>query len=210
MGPDDVVLDLGAGDGRVCIHACLAFGARGWGVEIDPSEAAKFRSNAARFGLDRRRCRVTEGDLAAALAAPQPAPSSPAVEPALAAAAAPLIPEASAADSPAPLPADGTSTAAAEAGLASLGEVTVVALYLLPEAIGALRPLLEACLARGARVAANTWGLPWRSAAASTHAEVGAGRVPLFLYAPDAPGALAAPHPTAVASSPINPHSAGS
>ena len=34
VGPDDVVYDLGSGDGRIPITAALKFGARGVGVEI--------------------------------------------------------------------------------------------------------------------------------------------------------------------------------
>jgi hypothetical protein len=49
---DDLVVDLGAGDGRVCVQACLAHGAAAWGVEIDAAEASKFRSNVAAFNLE--------------------------------------------------------------------------------------------------------------------------------------------------------------
>src|SRR3981189_2296315 len=37
-GPDDVVYDLGCGDGRIVISAAKDFGARGVGVEIDPTQ----------------------------------------------------------------------------------------------------------------------------------------------------------------------------
>jgi hypothetical protein len=37
---------------------------------------------------------------------------------------------------------------------------TVVVLYLLPEALAELKSMLVQCLQRGARVVANTWGLP--------------------------------------------------
>jgi predicted RNA methylase len=46
-----VLVDLGAGDGRVCVQACLAHGATAWGVEIDAEEMAKFRANVAAFDL---------------------------------------------------------------------------------------------------------------------------------------------------------------
>ena len=36
VGPDDLVYDLGSGDGRVVITAAKEFGARGVGIEIDP------------------------------------------------------------------------------------------------------------------------------------------------------------------------------
>ena len=35
-GPGDVVVDLGSGEGRICIVAALEHGARALGVEIDP------------------------------------------------------------------------------------------------------------------------------------------------------------------------------
>src|SRR5690242_20454254 len=37
VGPNDVVYDLGSGDGRLVIAAARDFGARGVGIEIDPS-----------------------------------------------------------------------------------------------------------------------------------------------------------------------------
>ena len=36
VGPDDVVYDLGSGDGRLPIIAAQKYGARGVGIEIDP------------------------------------------------------------------------------------------------------------------------------------------------------------------------------
>src|SRR5574342_641938 len=36
-GPNDVVFDLGCGDGRIVIAAAKQFGARGVGAEIDPA-----------------------------------------------------------------------------------------------------------------------------------------------------------------------------
>src|SRR5688500_6678483 len=40
VGPDDVVYDLGSGDGRIVILAAQKYGARGVGVEIDPGLVA--------------------------------------------------------------------------------------------------------------------------------------------------------------------------
>jgi SAM-dependent methyltransferase len=59
---DDVVYDLGSGDGRIVITAAKRFGARGVGVEIDPNLVAKARANAEEAGVADR---VTfhEGDL---------------------------------------------------------------------------------------------------------------------------------------------------
>src|SRR5690554_8181768 len=36
VGPDDVVYDLGCGDGRIVIAAARDYGARGVGIDIDP------------------------------------------------------------------------------------------------------------------------------------------------------------------------------
>ena len=40
VGSDDVVYDLGPGDGRIVIAAAQQFGARGVGVDIDPARIA--------------------------------------------------------------------------------------------------------------------------------------------------------------------------
>ena len=44
---NDVVYDLGSGDGRIVIAAAQKFGARGVGVEIDPVRVADAQRNAA-------------------------------------------------------------------------------------------------------------------------------------------------------------------
>ncbi|RQM11918.1 hypothetical protein DD237_003082 [Peronospora effusa] len=41
--PDDVVFDLGCGDGRICIEAAKRFGARARGVEIEEFLIERFR-----------------------------------------------------------------------------------------------------------------------------------------------------------------------
>lgn len=46
IGKNDVVYDLGCGDGRIVITACKKTGARGVGVDIDPERIAESRSNA--------------------------------------------------------------------------------------------------------------------------------------------------------------------
>jgi protein-L-isoaspartate O-methyltransferase len=48
---DDVVYDLGSGDGRIVIMAAQRFGARGVGVEIDPDLVREARENAQRAGV---------------------------------------------------------------------------------------------------------------------------------------------------------------
>lgn len=50
--PDDHVIDLGSGDGRILIAAARSHGARGLGVDIDPARIAEAQANAqaARVG----------------------------------------------------------------------------------------------------------------------------------------------------------------
>ena len=48
VGPDDVVYDLGSGDGRIVIAATRDFGARGVGIELDPDLVAESLRNARR------------------------------------------------------------------------------------------------------------------------------------------------------------------
>ena len=54
VGPDDRVIDLGSGDGRIVITAARRFGARGLGVEIVPDLVARSRAAAARAGVAER------------------------------------------------------------------------------------------------------------------------------------------------------------
>jgi SAM-dependent methyltransferase len=51
---DDVVYDLGSGDGRVVIAAAKNYGARGVGVDIDPQRIEESRANARRDGVAER------------------------------------------------------------------------------------------------------------------------------------------------------------
>ncbi len=51
VGPDDYVMDLGSGDGRIVITAAKRFGARGLGVEIDPALVARSNDNARSAGV---------------------------------------------------------------------------------------------------------------------------------------------------------------
>ena len=58
----DIVYDLGSGDGRIVITAAKRYGARGVGIEIDPSLVAQSRATIRRLGLDER-VRIVEQDL---------------------------------------------------------------------------------------------------------------------------------------------------
>jgi predicted RNA methylase len=51
---DDVVLDLGSGDGRIPIRAAQKYGARGIGVDIDPRRIEEARANARQAGVEDR------------------------------------------------------------------------------------------------------------------------------------------------------------
>jgi SAM-dependent methyltransferase len=59
---DDVVYDLGSGDGRLPILAAQLHGARGVGIEIDPTLVALSRANAKDAGVSDR-VTFIEGDL---------------------------------------------------------------------------------------------------------------------------------------------------
>ena len=54
VGPEDYVIDLGSGDGRIVITAAKRFGARGLGVEIVPDLVEKSRATAAAAGVAQR------------------------------------------------------------------------------------------------------------------------------------------------------------
>ena len=54
VGPEDYVIDLGSGDGRIVIAAVKRFGARGLGVEIDPKLVEQSRENAKAAGVGGR------------------------------------------------------------------------------------------------------------------------------------------------------------
>ncbi len=49
---DDVLIDLGCGDGRIPITAAKQYGARGLGVDIDPQRIAEANANAKAAGVE--------------------------------------------------------------------------------------------------------------------------------------------------------------
>lgn len=59
---DDFVMDLGSGDGRLVITAAERFGARGYGVDIDPALVKLANENAAKAGVADR-VKFVEKDL---------------------------------------------------------------------------------------------------------------------------------------------------
>jgi len=62
VGPEDVVFDLGCGDGRIVIAAARDRGARGVCVDIDPSLVARSRHNADTAGVAER-IEFRQGDM---------------------------------------------------------------------------------------------------------------------------------------------------
>ena len=54
VAKDDVVYDLGSGDGRIVIAAARDFGARGVGIDIDPKLVTEGRENARKAGVSER------------------------------------------------------------------------------------------------------------------------------------------------------------
>src|SRR5258706_3240471 len=54
IGPDDYVIDLGSGDGRMVITAATRYGARGFGVDLDRRLVELSNRNAAKAGVAKR------------------------------------------------------------------------------------------------------------------------------------------------------------
>ena len=54
VGPEDYVIDLGSGDGRILITAAKQRGARGFGVDIDPQRVSEAIENARAAGVSDR------------------------------------------------------------------------------------------------------------------------------------------------------------
>jgi SAM-dependent methyltransferase len=54
VGPEDMVYDLGCGDGRIVIEAARKFGARGVGIDIDAALIARAQAGAKQAGVESR------------------------------------------------------------------------------------------------------------------------------------------------------------
>jgi SAM-dependent methyltransferase len=52
VGPDDVVYDLGCGDGRIVVAAAKQYGCRCFGFDINPERVAEARENARNNGVE--------------------------------------------------------------------------------------------------------------------------------------------------------------
>lgn len=51
VNKDDLIYDLGSGDGRIVITAAKEYGARGIGIDIDPNRIREARANARKAGV---------------------------------------------------------------------------------------------------------------------------------------------------------------
>jgi SAM-dependent methyltransferase len=54
VGPNDLVVDLGSGDGRLVIAAARDYGARGLGIELDPKLVEESAASARKEGVGER------------------------------------------------------------------------------------------------------------------------------------------------------------
>jgi len=59
---NDIVYDLGCGDGRIVVTAAKKYGARGVGIDINPERIAEARENARKNGVEHL-VKFIEGDL---------------------------------------------------------------------------------------------------------------------------------------------------
>ena len=60
--PNDYVIDLGAGDGKIAIAAAKNFGARSMGIEYNPEMAKHAQENAVKAGVTGK-ARIVQGDI---------------------------------------------------------------------------------------------------------------------------------------------------
>lgn len=62
VNKDDLLYDLGSGDGRIVIAAAKKYGARGVGIDLDPQRVMEARTNAKEAGVEDR-VKFVVGDL---------------------------------------------------------------------------------------------------------------------------------------------------
>lgn len=70
VGKNDVLFDLGCGDGRIVVTAAKQFGAKGTGIDIDPERIAEAKENARKAGVEKqvtfKQANLFETDLSSA------------------------------------------------------------------------------------------------------------------------------------------------
>lgn len=54
LDEDDILYDIGCGDGRIVINAAKIYGARGVGIDIDPQRIKESKQNAKAAGVEKR------------------------------------------------------------------------------------------------------------------------------------------------------------
>ena len=54
VGKNDVLFDLGCGDGRIVVTAAKEYGARCTGIDLDPTRIAEARANARKAGVEKQ------------------------------------------------------------------------------------------------------------------------------------------------------------
>src|SRR5690349_16229635 len=52
VGPQDYLIDLGSGDGRIVVTAAKKYGARGFGVDLNPERIRESDENARQAGVN--------------------------------------------------------------------------------------------------------------------------------------------------------------
>jgi tRNA G37 N-methylase Trm5 len=62
VGKDDIVYDLGCGDGRIPVTAAKKYGARGIGIDIDPQRIAEANENVKKNAVGDK-VKIIQGDL---------------------------------------------------------------------------------------------------------------------------------------------------
>lgn len=62
VGPDDVLYDLGSGNGIIPVTAARKFGTRGVGIDIDPQRIQEANANAEKHGVTDK-VKFIQGDL---------------------------------------------------------------------------------------------------------------------------------------------------
>src|SRR5438105_5395274 len=59
---DDIVFDLGCGDGRIVCSAAKKYGAKGVGVDIDPARIKDCMETMTKFGVTKEQVDIRQGD----------------------------------------------------------------------------------------------------------------------------------------------------